>query len=179
MQKSCKNVSILRQNIEEMKKEEKQLRQNENQVQIEINRQKKENDAVLVERDVLGTQLVRRNDEISILYNKIKVLEDIIQRGEKQYAQRCEEIRLLKLEVQKLNSEKVLLIKNIKNTSDIKLELSHLQQNLTREKLKVTALEEELQNPSNIHRWRKLEVLFKYLIKIYLIFHLNYYIQVP
>ncbi|XP_051176631.1 cilia- and flagella-associated protein 58-like isoform X2 [Leptopilina boulardi] len=157
LQKSFKTVSMLKQKIEEMKNEEKHLRLNENHAQMKINRQKKENDAVLVERDVLGTQLVRRNDEISLLYNKIRVLEDIIQRGENQYAQRLEEIRLFKLEVQKLRSEKILLIKNINNTSDLKFELVHMQQDLTREKLKVTALEEELQNPSNIHRWRKLE----------------------
>lgn len=165
LQKSFKTVSMLKQKIEEMKNEEKHLRLNENQAQMKINRQKKENDAVLVERDVLGTQLVRRNDEISLLYNKIRVLEDIIQRGENQYAQRLEEIRLFKLEVQKLRSEKILLIKNINNTSDLKFELVHMQQDLTREKLKVTALEEELQNPSNIHRWRKLEVHFANILR--------------
>lgn len=143
-----------------MKNEEKHLRQNENQAQMKINRQKKENDAVLVERDVLGTQLVRRNDEISLLYNKIKVLEDIIQRCEKQYTQRVEEIRLFKLEIQKLTNENLLLHKNINNTGNLKFDVIHMQQNLTREKLKVTALEEELQNPLNIHRWRKLQVRF-------------------
>ncbi|XP_033208535.1 cilia- and flagella-associated protein 58-like [Belonocnema kinseyi] len=157
LQTTRKTVSSLRHKIEEMKKEEKNLRQNEHQAQIEINQQKKEIDAVLVERDVLGTQLVRRNDEIALLYSKIKVLEGTIQREECQYSQKLDEIRLLKLELQKLQSEKNLLIKNMKNSSDLRLEIFHLEQNLTKERLKVTALEEELQNPLNVHRWRKLE----------------------
>jgi len=42
--------------------------------------------------------------------------------------------------------------------TDMRQEIFHLEQDLTREKLKCRALEEELQTPLNIHRWRKLEV---------------------
>jgi len=57
----------------------------------------------------------------------------------------------------------MLLAKNIFNVSDLRQEVFHLNRNLTKEMLKVTALEEEIQTPLNIHRWRKLEVslLFK------------------
>ena len=37
-------------------------------------------------------------------------------------------------------------------------ELYHVQRELLREKTRCKALEEELENPMNIHRWRKLEV---------------------
>ena len=37
-------------------------------------------------------------------------------------------------------------------------ELYHLQRELLRERTRCKALEEELENPMNIHRWRKLEV---------------------
>lgn len=33
------------------------------------------------ERDVVGAQLVRRNDEISLLYEKIRILEVTLHRG--------------------------------------------------------------------------------------------------
>ena len=36
-------------------------------------RQRKEYDVVVADRDILGTQLVRRNDELSLLYEKIKI----------------------------------------------------------------------------------------------------------
>lgn len=44
------------------------------------------------------------------------------------------------------------------NMTDMRQEIFHLETDLTREQLKRRALEEELQNPLNIHRWRKLEV---------------------
>ena len=37
-------------------------------------------------------------------------------------------------------------------------ELYHCQRELLRERTRCKALEEELENPMNIHRWRKLEV---------------------
>jgi len=37
-------------------------------------------------------------------------------------------------------------------------EVYHLNRELLREKTRSKALEEELENPMNIHRWRKLEV---------------------
>lgn len=81
-----------------------------------------------------------------------------LQCGEIQYNQRLEDIRLLKFEVKKLKTEKMLLAKNILNVSNLRQEVFHLNRNLVKEKLKVTALEEEIQTPLNIHRWRKLEV---------------------
>ena len=37
-------------------------------------------------------------------------------------------------------------------------EVYHLNRELLREKTRCKALEEELENPMNVHRWRKLEV---------------------
>ena len=40
----------------------------------------------------------------------------------------------------------------------LRRELYHCQRELLRERTRCKALEEELENPINIHRWRKLEV---------------------
>jgi len=85
-------------------------------------------------------------------------LNRTLQCGEIQYNRRLENIRLLKFEVKRLRTEKMLLTKNIFNVSDLRQEIFHLNRNLAKEKLKVTALEEEIQTPLNIHRWRKIEV---------------------
>lgn len=77
--------------------------------------------------------------------------------GEAQYAQRLEDIRLLKIEIKRLRQEKNLLSKTISNSTDLKQEVFHLERDLMKWRLKCRALEEELQNPMNIHRWRKLE----------------------
>jgi hypothetical protein len=54
------------------------------------------------ERDVQGTQLARRNDELSLLHEKIKILQTTLHKGEAQYDQRLEDIRLLKLDIKRL-----------------------------------------------------------------------------
>lgn len=41
----------------------------------------KDLEGLMNERDVVGAQLVRRNDEISLLYEKIRILEVTLQRG--------------------------------------------------------------------------------------------------
>lgn len=50
-----------------------------------------------------------------------------------------------------------MLARSINNLSDLRQEIFHLERDFTRERLKCRALEEELQNPLNVHRWRKLE----------------------
>lgn len=54
------------------------------------------------ERDIQGTQLARRNDELSLLHEKIKILQTTLHNGEAQYDQRLEDIRLLKLDIKRL-----------------------------------------------------------------------------
>lgn len=158
LQSSRKEASDLKREMESMRQEEKSLRQVIQRAESDIGRHRKDIENVMNERDMLGTQLVRRNDELSLQYSRIKVLHGTLQRGQVQYNERLEDIRLLKLEVEKLRTEKALLIKNIQNMSDLRKEVFHLNHDLTRERLKVMALEEEVQTPLNIHRWRKLEV---------------------
>lgn len=66
-------LSGLRHEIKEMKHEEKQLRWEVQQAYMIIGRRQKDIDNVMNERDILGTQLVRRNDELSLQYSRIKV----------------------------------------------------------------------------------------------------------
>lgn len=66
-------ISGLRQEVEKGKQEEKRLRQTIHQTDIDVGRLKKNIDNVMNERDILGTQVIRRNDEISLQYSRIKV----------------------------------------------------------------------------------------------------------
>ncbi|XP_031418416.1 cilia- and flagella-associated protein 58 isoform X2 [Clupea harengus] len=120
-------------------------------------RQKKELDQVISERDILGTQLVRRNDELALLYEKIKIQQSILNKGELQYTQRVEDIRLLKMEIKRLRREKGILNKTVANVEDLRREVYHMQRELLKERTRCRALEEELENPMNVHRWRRLE----------------------
>ena len=54
-------------------------------------RQRKEYDAVIAERDMLGTQLIRRNNEVKALYEKIKIARSTLTKGEWTFEERMEE----------------------------------------------------------------------------------------
>lgn len=48
---------------------------------------------MLGERDILGSQLVRRNDELALLYEKVKIQQSTLSRGQLQYRDRCARVR--------------------------------------------------------------------------------------
>ncbi|KAJ6669109.1 hypothetical protein lerEdw1_007918 [Lerista edwardsae] len=143
--------------IEKQEEEERKLLKIISEADTERLRQKKELDQVISERDILGSQLVRRNDELALLYEKIKIQQSILNKGEMQYRQRLEDIRLLKLEIKKLRREKAILGKSVANVEELRQEVYHMQKELLKERTRCRALEEELENPMNVHRWRKLE----------------------
>jgi len=119
--------------------------------------QRKEYDQVINERDILGTQLIRRNDELALLYEKLKIQQSTLRKGEAQYAMRIEDLRLLKMKVRDLQREHVIAKSSVVNVDGLKRDLMHKNKELLQEKTKVKALSEELENPMNVHRWRKLE----------------------
>ncbi len=65
--------------------------------------QRKEYDQVVNERDVLGTQLIRRNDELALLYEKLRVQMSTLRVGESQYNLRLQDMRVLRIKVTALS----------------------------------------------------------------------------
>eukprot|EP00873_Tetraselmis_striata_P013169 jgi/Tetstr1/433433/TSEL_022707.t1 len=128
-----------------------------NEADAERLRQKKEYDIVINERDILGTQLIRRNDELALLYEKIKIQQSTLNKGQIQYRDRLNEIRVLKIKLNDLKRELHILKNSVANIDVLKREVHHLGRELLQERTKVKALSEELENPLNVHRWRKLE----------------------
>mmetsp|Transcript_12374 Transcript_12374/g.15434 ORF Transcript_12374/g.15434 Transcript_12374/m.15434 type:complete len:883 (+) Transcript_12374:156-2804(+) len=120
-------------------------------------KQRKDYDQIIDERDILGTQLIRRNDQLALLYEKIKIQQNILRNGEMQYQARVEDIRLLKLKIKDLGRQVAIAKGGVVNVDGIARELIQMQRELFREKTKVKALSDELENPMNVHRWRKLE----------------------
>jgi len=54
--------------------------------------------------------------------------------------------------------QKDLLMKNLSEINDIRVEVLKYEQKLNRERLKCRALEDMLIKPTNVHRWRILKV---------------------
>ena len=119
--------------------------------------QRKEYDQVINERDILGTQLIRRNDELALLYEKLRVQQAALRAGEVQYTQRLDDIKKLRLKLKDVIRELNTTKGSGSAIEKLRRDVLHLQRELLQERTKVTALSEELENPMNIHRWRKLE----------------------
>ncbi|GAB5578766.1 cilia- and flagella-associated protein 58 isoform X3 [Prionailurus iriomotensis] len=106
--------------IEKQEVEERKLLRIIAEADGERLRQKKELDQVISERDILGSQLVRRNDELALLYEKIKIQQSVLNKGESQYNQKVEDMRILKLEIKKLRREKGILARSVANVDELR-----------------------------------------------------------
>lgn len=92
-----------------------------------------------------------------MLYQKIKIQQSTLKKGEVQYRNKLNNIENLKETTADLMRELKLFKAQVSEIPDMKRDVHSLQKELIEEKLKVKALSEELENPMNVHRWRKLE----------------------
>lgn len=102
-------------------------------------------------------QLIRRNEEISLLYERIRIQTSTLKKGEQQYRARRRDINLIQRSIGDLTSEATTLKGSVGSLETLRNEVYQLQRELLQERSKVRALSEELENPMNVHRWRKLE----------------------
>merc|ERR1739848_968465 len=119
-------------------------------------RQRKEFDAVIAERDMLGTQLIRRNNEVKALYEKIKIARSTLTKGEWTFEERMEEHTYL---VDMIEESRKELRENqdaVAPLDDLRRLIIRLEKELLQERNKVKALSEELERPMYVHRWRRL-----------------------
>ena len=72
------------------------------------------------QRDLIGAQLVRRNDEMSLLYEKIKIFEMTMHKGELEYSDRLDDIRVLKLEIRQQRCKNNMLVKSNEAVDDLR-----------------------------------------------------------
>jgi len=157
LKKHQKATTRSHQVVEQQQGEIKKLESTIQEAESERQNQRKEFEAVISERNILGTQLVRRNEELALLYEKIKIQESTLKKGEIQYKLRQDEIRKQKDAIAKLKQDLYISQQEAESADDLKKEVYHLQRELLQERTKVKALSEELENPMNVHRWRKLE----------------------
>ncbi|XP_047199497.1 cilia- and flagella-associated protein 58 isoform X1 [Hippoglossus stenolepis] len=145
-----------KQHVESQKTEELKLQKIIADADAEQVQQKKQLDQVIRERDSLGKQLLRRNEERALLYEKIRIQQSILSKGDFHYNQCMDDVRLLNLEIKRLRRKKSIMDKTVPHTKDLRREMFHLQGELLRERTRNSVLEEQLK-PINIHRWRRLE----------------------
>lgn len=130
----------------------KNLRRTLMEAEAAQHQQKRIYDDVVQERDILGTQLIRRNDELALLYEKIRIQQSTLNKGEEQYRNRLMDVRRLKLEMSNTRRQLQIRSHEVTNIEALKNEVYHVQRELLQERTKVKALSEELENPMNVHR---------------------------
>jgi hypothetical protein len=119
--------------------------------------QQKEYQIVVNERDFLGQKLIKRNEEITGLYEKIKVLQLELSKLHSQYEKKLVEIEKLKSTRNDLIEEFVKAESIIRNVFELKVVKIKLEKELILVKNKVSSLTIESKRKLNIHRWTKLE----------------------
>merc|ERR1712029_256364 len=96
---STNRLKKLTQAVDTQQQEIKKLEATIQDAESEQQNQRKEFEAVTSERNILGTQLIRRNVELDLLYEKIKIQESTLKKGEIQYKNRNEDIKKQKGEI--------------------------------------------------------------------------------
>ena len=137
--------------------EEVKLNQFVKEADLERTRQENALQVLLGERENLSSQLIRQNDALSKVYNKLKTNRFSLLRSEKHYADRLRSIGTLRREIRELKQEKIGLNGDTTDVTGLRNRVARLSDELTTEKTRLKALDEELKFPVNVHRWRKLE----------------------
>ena len=103
-----------------------------------------------------GIQLIDRNDELCILYEKSNIQEQILRNGELQLNSRDEEVRVLQLELGKMEWLYGVTTKLLPLLPKYKKEIDELRASLDLEKERSEHVSYELESPSNESRYRLL-----------------------
>ena len=112
----------------------------------------------IIDRDNLSSQLIRRNDEVSILHEKIMILTTDMSKSEKTVQEKEEAIKKQNRDLQNLKRELAINTKFKEKANAYARELINLNKELLREKNLNKALTEEVESSEKLfHRWRKLE----------------------
>jgi predicted RNase H-like nuclease (RuvC/YqgF family) len=112
---------------------------------------------VINERDILGTQLIKRNEEVELLYEKIKIQTSTLQKGEIYYQERLHDIMNIQKQIAEIKRQLIVSRNETKCIGDLKREIYLLQKENLEQQQKAKYLQDELDKPFNVHRWRKLE----------------------
>lgn len=114
-------------------------------------------EAAVEARNFTGVQLIDRNDELCVLYEKYNVQQQTAQRGNMALAEREEEKRELVRQVRELERRVEVVLAGVPQVQRFGEQILELQQALEEERQVTESLCRDLESPSNLMRWRHLE----------------------
>lgn len=107
-------------------------------------------------RNYMGIQLIDKNDELCILYEKSNIQENILKNGEQEIRQKEEEIRMINLELKERQRQLEVIRKQIPEVPQLAEQVIELKKKLDGEKEKVEDLSSQLENPEKHPKKREL-----------------------
>ena len=112
---------------------------------------------LIMERNVFGSQLVRRNDEISLLYEKIRIQTGVLQRGTLTFQLVQQELNKCRRQLATAKQQNQYNRNNLKLVKQLKSRLLYNEKEFLIEKSKRNALEAG-EHTYNLHRWHRMHV---------------------
>lgn len=167
IEKECKSLDKLNEILKFKKSKRKEKITNivneisklsgiKNQIDNVINQTFKKHEKIIVERDILVTSLIQKNDEIALLKERCRIQKETYKNGEKEFYKKEKELNFLNILFKDLIEELELNKKKIQKIFLYQNKIKEIDEKLREKKLKVKALSEELENPMNIKRWRSI-----------------------
>ncbi|GMI18091.1 hypothetical protein TrLO_g1215 [Triparma laevis f. longispina] len=108
-------------------------------------------------RNFTGVQLIDRNDELCILYEKANLQEQTMKQGEIAIQQKDEDIRMLKLQLAEIQRQIEVTRNKLPDGPELADKIVMLQQELQMERAITKQHCDELEDPGNTERWRELQ----------------------
>ncbi|KAE9348729.1 hypothetical protein PF008_g7208 [Phytophthora fragariae] len=122
----------------------------------ELLRLKKKYELAVDARNATGVQLIDRNDELCILYEKSNLQEQALSAGETGLTRKDQEIRVLKIELVDLQRQLENARRQLPHLPELAQRIMSLQEDLKQEKDVTEFLCRDLETPKNNDRWRAL-----------------------
>jgi hypothetical protein len=109
------------------------------------------------DRNITGVQLIDRNDELCILYERSNQQQDALRRGETDSIKKEEELRLVRLQAEELKRRYMAARRRLPELDQVKLRIKRLEDDLEQESKLTMELSDKLETPDNLERWRPLD----------------------
>eukprot|EP01063_Lacrimia_lanifica_P022271 TRINITY_DN29915_c0_g1_i1.p1 TRINITY_DN29915_c0_g1~~TRINITY_DN29915_c0_g1_i1.p1 ORF type:complete len:968 (+),score=513.92 TRINITY_DN29915_c0_g1_i1:108-3011(+) len=175
---NCENLRVeSNKKSNEYKQKKKQIEEQRSQIlklntvinltEEEMLSLKRKYEEAVENRNFTGIQLIDRNDELCILYEKANIQENILKKGQVMLKQREEEIRKVSIELADLQREIDICQKLLPKVRDLEEDLEQLNSLIEDERWRSECLERAIVSPTNAARWRKLSTVAKGKKKVF------------
>ena len=145
--------SIVEQQIQEIDK----LNIVINGLEKEMLRLKMKYEESVEQRNVTGVQLIDRNDELCILYERSNQQQDALRKGEVESLRKEEELRLIRLQTEEIRRRFLAAKGRLPQIDKDQATIALLEEQLVKERNNTNELSQQLEDPGNLDRWRQLE----------------------